>query len=134
MASTARKTRTAAPAADVVISSAGEELTAAQAAKVNAIGAAFSTAAQIPPSKAAVRAQRADAKRTATKPSTKADDRRALADRVLAHVATMELTDAEKALVANWLFGLPINRANWPAVLPKPTRGVWVKDVVADAK
>lgn len=126
----AKTAKTAAPA--TVISSSGEVLTADQAANVNAIGSAFATAAKIPASKAAIKAQKADAKKNAAKPSTKADDRRALADRVLAHVATMELTDAEKALVANWLFGLPMNRDNWPAVLPRPTRGIWVKDV-ADA-
>ena len=124
----------ATPAADVVISHDGEKLTGDQAKAVNAIGSAFATAAKIPASKAAIKAQKADAKRNAAKPSTKADDRRKLADRVLAHVATMELTDAEKALVANWLFGLPMNRDNWPSVLPKPTRGIWVKEDATAAK
>ena len=118
--------KTTAPA--TVISPDGEKLTTSQAAAVKDIGAAFATAAKIPASKAAVRAQKADAKRNAAKPATKADDRRKLADRVLAHVATMSLTDDEKKLVSNWLFGLPMNRDNWPTVLPKPTRGIWVKE------
>jgi hypothetical protein len=120
-------TKTAAmPAKDVIVTSAGEKTDASNVV-VTDFGAAFKKAATIPASKAAIKAQKAAAK--AAKPaSTKADDRRKLADRVLSHVATMELTDAEKALVANWLFGLPMNRENWPTVLPRPTRGIWVRD------
>jgi hypothetical protein len=128
-------TKTAKPAADAkpaaeVITSDGEHLSPAQGKAVTDIGAAFATASKIPASKAAIKAQKADAKKAA-KPTTKADDRRKLADRVMAHVATMTLTDDEKAIVANWLFGLPMNRDNWPSVLPRPTRGVWVKDETA---
>jgi hypothetical protein len=126
MASTKTAARTA---TDTVITSAGEHVDAANVV-VTDVGAAFKTAATIPASKAAIKKQKAHAKKNA-KPATKSDDRRKLADRVLAHVATMTLTDDEKALVANWLFGLPMNRDNWPTVLPKPTRGIWVKD--ADA-
>lgn len=123
----ASKTRTTAAKTDVTVTSAGESIPTKDVV-VTDVGAAFAKAATIPASKAAVKAQKAAAKRNAAKPSTKADDRRKLADRVLEHVATMELTDDEKKLVSNWLFGLPMNRDNWPTVLPKPTRGIWVKD------
>jgi hypothetical protein len=107
------------------VTSAGEHVDADKVVVTDA-GAAFKKAATIPASKAAIKAQKSSAKKNAGSAS-KADDRRKLADRVLNHVATMTLTDDEKSIVANWLFGLPMNRDNWPSVLPRPTRGVWVK-------
>jgi hypothetical protein len=124
---TVRRTRKAAPDAPkpelkIVDGASGEDVT--PTAPVVNLGAAFASAGEKTEAARKVAGVKPAKVQTPKGPS-KNELKRQLADRVVAAIGAIEMTEDEAKTVSQWIHHLPVNRENWPASLPTPDRSNW---------